>query len=132
MWNFVMDKSGAGAGFLRELMCPLPIYIPSASPQSSSLSPEACTIGPLCFYIPVLYLFPQCKRIHFRSIKYILIIALYFHLGCSISENIREIHRPTHSGRKKSENQNKISFFLISGVGLWVLRPLLAHCTSPG
>jgi hypothetical protein len=36
-----MDKSGAGAGFLRELRFPLPIYIPSASPQSSLLSPEA-------------------------------------------------------------------------------------------
>jgi hypothetical protein len=36
-----MDKSGTGAGFLRELRFPLPIYIPSASPQSSSLSPEA-------------------------------------------------------------------------------------------
>jgi hypothetical protein len=31
-----MDKSGDGAGFLRELRFPLPIYIPSASPQSSS------------------------------------------------------------------------------------------------
>jgi hypothetical protein len=39
----VMDKSGAGAGFLRELRFPLLIYIPSASPQSSSLSPEAGT-----------------------------------------------------------------------------------------
>jgi hypothetical protein len=29
-WDFVMDKSGAGAGFLRELRFPLPIYIPSA------------------------------------------------------------------------------------------------------
>jgi hypothetical protein len=38
MWDFVMDKSGAGAGFLRELRFPVPIYIPSASPQSSSLS----------------------------------------------------------------------------------------------
>jgi hypothetical protein len=28
----VMDESGAGAGFLRELRFPLPIYIPSASP----------------------------------------------------------------------------------------------------
>jgi hypothetical protein len=28
MWDFVMDKSGAG--FLRELRFPLPIYIPSA------------------------------------------------------------------------------------------------------
>jgi hypothetical protein len=45
MWDFVMDKSGAGAGFLRELRFPLPIYIPFASPQSSSLSPEAGTIG---------------------------------------------------------------------------------------
>jgi hypothetical protein len=45
MWDFVMDKSGAGAGFLRELRCALPIYILSASPQSSSLSPEAGTIG---------------------------------------------------------------------------------------
>jgi hypothetical protein len=43
--NFVMDKSGAGAGFLRELRFPLPIYIPCISPQSSSLSPEAGTIG---------------------------------------------------------------------------------------
>jgi hypothetical protein len=41
MWNFVMDKSGAAAGFLRELRFPLPIYIPSASPPSSSLSPKA-------------------------------------------------------------------------------------------
>jgi hypothetical protein len=45
MWDFVMDKSGAGEGFLRELRFPLPIYIPSASPQSSSLSHEAGTIG---------------------------------------------------------------------------------------
>jgi hypothetical protein len=41
----VLDKSGAGAGFLLELQFPLPIDIPSASPQSSSLSPEAGTIG---------------------------------------------------------------------------------------
>jgi hypothetical protein len=45
MWDFVMGKSGAGAGFLRELRFPLPIYIPSASPRSSSVSPEADTIG---------------------------------------------------------------------------------------
>jgi hypothetical protein len=46
MWDFVMDKSGAGAGFLRgELRFPLPIYVPSSSPQSSSLSPEAGTTG---------------------------------------------------------------------------------------
>jgi hypothetical protein len=45
MWDFMMDKSGAGAGFLRELSFPMPIYIPSASTQSSSLSPEAGTVG---------------------------------------------------------------------------------------
>jgi hypothetical protein len=45
MWDFVMDKSGARTGFLQELRFLLPIYIPSASPQSSSLSPEAGTIG---------------------------------------------------------------------------------------
>jgi hypothetical protein len=45
-WDFVMDKSGAGGRFsLRELRFPLSIYIPSASPQSSSLSPEVGTIG---------------------------------------------------------------------------------------
>jgi hypothetical protein len=43
--DFVMYKSGAGAGFLRELRFLLPIYIPPFSPQSSSLSPEAGTIG---------------------------------------------------------------------------------------
>jgi hypothetical protein len=45
MRDFVMDKSGTGAGFLRELRFPLSIYIPSASPQSSSITPEAGTIG---------------------------------------------------------------------------------------
>jgi hypothetical protein len=53
MWDFVMDKSGAGTGFLPELRFPMPIYIPSASLQSSSLSPEAGTIGqelPQCQY----------------------------------------------------------------------------------
>jgi hypothetical protein len=44
MWDFVMDKSGAGAGFLRELRFLLPIYIPSASPQSSSLSPGVAAV----------------------------------------------------------------------------------------
>jgi hypothetical protein len=36
MWNFVMDKSGAGARFLRVLWFPLPIFIPPISPQSPS------------------------------------------------------------------------------------------------
>jgi hypothetical protein len=60
MWDFVMDKSGAGARFLRELRFPLPIYIPSASPQSSSLSPEAGTIGQE---------WPQCQQPHKPNIK---------------------------------------------------------------
>jgi hypothetical protein len=55
MWDFVMDKSGVGAGFLRELRFPLPIYIPSDFPQSSSLSPEAGTIGQE---------WPQCQLPH--------------------------------------------------------------------
>jgi hypothetical protein len=55
MWDFVMDKSGAGTGFFRELRFPLPIYIPSASPQSSALSPEAGTIGQE---------WPQCQQPH--------------------------------------------------------------------
>jgi hypothetical protein len=34
MWDFVMDKSGAGAGFLSEIFgFPCTIYIPSASAQ---------------------------------------------------------------------------------------------------
>jgi hypothetical protein len=37
MWDlFVMDKSGAEAGFLWELRFPLPIFIPPISPQSPS------------------------------------------------------------------------------------------------
>jgi hypothetical protein len=45
MWDVVMGQSGSGAGFPRELRLPLPIYIPFASPQSSSLLPEAGTLG---------------------------------------------------------------------------------------
>jgi hypothetical protein len=60
MWDFVMDKSSAGAGSLRELRFPLPIYIPSASPQSSSLSPEAGTIGQE---------WPQCQQPHKPEFK---------------------------------------------------------------
>jgi hypothetical protein len=55
MWDCVMDKSGAGVGFLRELRFPLPIYIPSAFPQSSSPSPKAGTIGQE---------WPQCQKPH--------------------------------------------------------------------
>jgi hypothetical protein len=60
MWDFVMDKSGAVAGFLRELRFPLQIYIPSASPQSISLSPEAGTIGQE---------WPQCQEPHQKKKK---------------------------------------------------------------
>jgi hypothetical protein len=60
MWDFVMDKSGAGADFLRELRFPLPINIPSASPQSSSLSSEADTIGQE---------WPQCQQPHKPELK---------------------------------------------------------------
>jgi hypothetical protein len=45
MWDFMMDKSALGQVYSEELRFSLPIYIPSASPQSSSLSPEADTIG---------------------------------------------------------------------------------------
>jgi hypothetical protein len=57
MWDFVMDKSGAGAGqvFSKNFGFPLPIYIPSASPQSSPLSPEAATLGQE---------WPQCEQPH--------------------------------------------------------------------
>jgi hypothetical protein len=48
MWDFVMDNGGAGAGFLRELRFPLPIYIPSSSPQSSSL-----LLGPGVTAVPI-------------------------------------------------------------------------------
>jgi hypothetical protein len=83
MWDFVMDKSGAGAGFLRELRFPLPIYIPSTSPQSSSLWPEAGTISQE---------WPQCQQPHNPELKkricgslpphphyfYLLILFFYF------------------------------------------------------
>jgi hypothetical protein len=36
MWDFVMDKSGGGAGLLRELWFPLSIFIPPISAQSPS------------------------------------------------------------------------------------------------
>jgi hypothetical protein len=47
MWDFVMDKKVAlGQVFSENFgFFPLPIYIASASPQSSSLSPEAGTTG---------------------------------------------------------------------------------------
>jgi hypothetical protein len=53
MCVFVMDKSGARAGFLRELRFPLPIYIPSASPQSSSLSPVGWHNAPGVAAVPI-------------------------------------------------------------------------------
>jgi hypothetical protein len=46
MWDFVMALEVAlGQVFSENFRFPLPIYILSASPQSSSLSPEAGTIG---------------------------------------------------------------------------------------
>jgi hypothetical protein len=74
MWDFVMDESGAGAGFLRELQFPLPIYSPSASPQSSLLSPEAGRSASsltnqilllLIIIIIIKPLFPHRKRYKF-------------------------------------------------------------------
>jgi hypothetical protein len=72
MWDFVMDKSGAGAGFLRELRFLLPMYIPSTSPQSSSLSPEAGTIGQE---------WPQCQKPHKRNKKKKRKIDLHYVMG---------------------------------------------------
>jgi hypothetical protein len=40
-------QSGAGAGFLRELRFPLPIFIPPITPQSPSSIIWGCTIGHL-------------------------------------------------------------------------------------
>jgi hypothetical protein len=48
VWSCVIlwwTQVALGQVFFRQLWFPLPIYIPSASPQSSSLSPEAGTIG---------------------------------------------------------------------------------------
>jgi hypothetical protein len=53
MWDFVMDKSGAGAGFLRE--------------QSSSLPPEAGTIGQE---------WPQCQQPHKPNEKTVFILLI--------------------------------------------------------
>jgi hypothetical protein len=45
MWDFVMDKVALGQVFSYRTSVSLSIYIPTASPQSSSLSPEASTSG---------------------------------------------------------------------------------------
>jgi hypothetical protein len=46
MWDFVMEKVALGQVFSENFgLFPLPIYISPASPQSSSISPEAGTIG---------------------------------------------------------------------------------------
>jgi hypothetical protein len=76
MWDFVMDKSGDGAGFLRELRFLLPIYIPSPSPQSSSLSPEAGTIDQE---------WPQCHSLT-NQIIIIIIIIMYVLKSTDFSE----------------------------------------------
>jgi hypothetical protein len=55
MWDFVMDKSGAGAGFFPRTSVSLANLHSICSPQSSSLSPEAGTIGQE---------WPQCQEPH--------------------------------------------------------------------
>jgi hypothetical protein len=77
MWDFVMDQSGAGAGFLRELRFPLPIYIPSASPQSSSISPEAGTIGQEWPQGPIASQTRIKKKIKLLNFAYKLIYLIY-------------------------------------------------------
>jgi hypothetical protein len=57
-------KVALGQVFLRELRFPLPIYIPSASSQSSSLSTEAGTIRQE---------WPQCQQSHKPNKKKMLI-----------------------------------------------------------
>jgi hypothetical protein len=44
--GFVVDEVGTGAGFLRVLRFPLPIFIPSTAPHSSSLSSGAGSVSP--------------------------------------------------------------------------------------
>jgi hypothetical protein len=41
----VLTKNGAGAGFLRVLRFPLPVFIPPIAPQSASSIIWGCTIG---------------------------------------------------------------------------------------
>jgi hypothetical protein len=85
-----MDKSGAGAGFLRELRFPLPIYIPSASPQSSSLSPEAGTI---------VQEWPQCQKPHKPNNKKNYPYINLFSLRCFLFKLVGwEIGYCTHYG----------------------------------
>jgi hypothetical protein len=53
MRDFVMDKSGAGAGFLvRELRFPLPIFISPISPQSPSPIVLGCYNRPVVAAVP--------------------------------------------------------------------------------
>jgi hypothetical protein len=68
MWDFVMDKSGTGAGFPRELRFPLPIYIPSAFPQSFSLSPEAGHNRPGVAAVPIASHTKQKKKTVFINV----------------------------------------------------------------
>jgi hypothetical protein len=93
MWDFVMDKNGAGADFLRELQFRLPNYIPSASPQSSSLSPEAGTIG---------HEWPQCQKPHKPELKIIKNPSLASKLFC-IQTDIRTPRRAIDSSSNTSD-----------------------------
>jgi hypothetical protein len=58
MWDFVMDKSGAGAGFLREFLFPLPIFIPPISPQPPSRIIRGWYNRPVVAAVPKV---PPCK-----------------------------------------------------------------------
>jgi hypothetical protein len=63
MWDFVMDKSGGGAGFLRVLGFPLPIFIPKISPQSQSPIIRGRYNRPVVAAVPkVLVRKPEGKR----------------------------------------------------------------------
>jgi hypothetical protein len=103
MWHFVMDKRGAGAGFLRELLFPLPIYISSASPQSSSLSPEAGTIGQE---------WPQCQLPHNPELKKINIFHIKGRGNNLLRNNSEESPAETmlQARRQNFSNKSEMKF----------------------
>jgi hypothetical protein len=106
MWDFVMDKSCAGAGFLGKLWFPLPIYIPSASSQSSSLSPEAGTIGQE---------WPQCQQPHkpeFKKNK-----SIFTKVNQRNLPRARSIHSIRYFSKIFSSIPLKIDYFLTDSNG---------------
>jgi hypothetical protein len=60
MWDLWWTKVALGQVFSENFGFPMPIYIPSASPQSSSLSSGAGTIGQL---------WPQHQKSHLSDYK---------------------------------------------------------------